>query len=202
MVAIARVRTEWTGFNGAPGYTNLFFRDFGNQEPIDVDAAVAAAAAARVVTFWNTIEQYFPNDVTLRVDNVVDVLEDSTGELVDSFSTPVNAPILGTNTGSYSAATGGVIGWTTGSIRNGRRIRGRTFLVPLASLVMSTSGRIEPGVVSTIQTSASALADNTSTPDLGVWARPTASGASDGQWAVVTGARVTDLPAVLRSRRD
>jgi len=202
VVAIARVRTEWTGFNGAPGYTNLFFRDFGGAEDPDVTNAVATLAAERVVTFWNAIEQYFPNDVTLRVDNIVDVLEDSTGTLIESYSTPVNAPIAGTNAGSYSAASGGVIGWTTGSIRNGRRIRGRTFLVPLASLVMSTSGRIEPGVVNTIQTAASALADNTQTPDLGVWARPTASGASDGQWAVCSGARVTDLPAVLRSRRD
>lgn len=204
MVSIARVRTTWTGFNGAPGYTNLFFRDFGG-EPVngnDITAEAAAAAAGRVRSFFSELAPVFPNDVVLTVDSVVDIIESADGKLIDSYTIPAPAVVNGTQTGTFSSVTGAVVGWQTGAIRNSRRIRGRTFLVPAAGLAFNASGRLDPGTQAQIQTAANKLVATNLTPDLGVWARPTTKGATDGQWAVATGARVPDLPAILRSRRD
>lgn len=204
MVAIARVRTTWSGFNGGPGYTNLFFRDFAGEDQGGSDITVAAATAAttRVRAFWNSISNYFPNDVRFQVDSVVDVLEDSTGELIDSLTVPALTAIEGQQAGSYSAAAGAVVTWNTASIRNGRRIRGRTFLVPLAGVSFDNSGGVLPAAIADITAAAAALADTGSTPDLGVWARPSSATATDGRWAVVSGQRVPTKSAVLRSRRD
>lgn len=204
MVTIARVRTTWSGFNGGPGYTNLFFRDFsdGGSGLSDITVAAATAASTRVRAFWAAISNYFPNDVRFQVDSVVDVLEDSNGILVDSLTVPPLEAIEGQQPGAYSAAAGAVITWNTPSIRAGRRIRGRTFLVPLAGVSFDNSGGVLPAAVADITAAATTLSDTGGVPDLGVWARPSAKGASDGQWAVVTGLRVPNKSAILRSRRD
>lgn len=202
MVAIARVRIVWSGFVGAPGYTNLFFRDFAGPEDQDITEAAAGQAVARVRTFLQAIAPNFPNDVTFNIDPAVDVLEDTSGELLTSFQTAATAPVPGTQVGTFSSASGAVISWRTSVIRKGRRIRGRTFLVPLAGICFNTSGRLDAGVQGQLQTAAQALAAQSGTPDLGVYARPSGPGAVDGQWAVVTAATVPELPAVLRSRRD
>jgi hypothetical protein len=204
MVSMLRVVTRWSGFNGAPGFTNLFFRNIGGESGGGslADAAAAEACHDKVHDFWTACRTFLPNDVTLNVDPTVDELNDTNGQLEDSYSVPPLAPIIGTQAGAFSAASGGVIGWTTGAIRNGRRIRGRTFLVPLAGISFGLDGRIDPGVVTSIQAAATAMAAPTAGSTLGVWARPTAPGATDGVWAPVSGARTTNLPAILRSRRD
>lgn len=201
MVGIARVVTRWSGFSGAPGYTNLFFRDFegGSGEP---NQATIEGAQGRVQTFWNAVNDFLPNDVTLTIESTVDVLEHSTGELVNSFSAPTAPVITGLDAGAYAAASGAVISWRTGTIRNGRRIRGRTFLVPMGSGAFGINGGIQPSIVTSLQNAANALLANTGTPDLYIWARPTAPGALDGSLGLVTGASVPSVGAVLRSRRD
>lgn len=204
MVGIARVRVTWSGFIGAPGYTNLFFRDFDSTEAPGDSPTVAQAedACERTQTFFTAIRAAFPGIVRLKVEPVVDILESSTGELIDSLSTPALPEILGGGAGNYSAAAGGVVSWRTGGIRNGRRIRGRTFLVPMSASALGTNGQLAPATVAYIAAAAATLIDRAGTPDLGVWARPTGPGLSDGVWTVVTGAQVPASGAILRSRRD
>lgn len=204
MSEILRVRSEWTGFNGAPGYTNLFFRDFGTDGDggSTATAANATAAVERVRNFFGSLSALFPDDVTITPDTNVDVLESTTGELVDSLTSTSGGEVKGTDTGGYQAAGGAVISWRTAGIRKGRRVRGRTFLVPLAGSLFNTTGNLIPSVAQTIQTSANALMNPTGTPDLGIWARPTAPGAADGAWFVVRQASVPARGSILRSRRD
>lgn len=204
MTQMLRVRSEWTGFNGAPGYTNLFFRDFNGNGDAGTDFTVADATGAveRVRNFFGSLAALFPDDVTITPDTNVDVLEDTTGELVDSLSSTSGGEVKGTDTGGYQAAGGAVISWRTSGIRAGRRVRGRTFLVPLAGSLFNTTGNLIPSIQQTIQTSANALLNPTGTPDLGIWARPTAPGATDGAWFVARQASVPSRGSILRSRRD
>lgn len=204
MTEILRVRSEWTGFNGAPGYTNLFFRDFTTDGPGGTTGTVenATAAVARVQNFWGALASMLPDDVTITPDSNVDLLEDTTGELIDSFSATGAGPVEGTDSGGYQSAGGACITWRTGGIRNGRRIIGRTFLVPLAGSLFTTTGGLIPTIQQNIQTAANALLNPAGTPDLGVYARPTAPGAADGQWTVARAASVPSRGSILRSRRD
>lgn len=201
MTGMLKVATKWTGFSGAPGYTNFFFRDFSSTgEPT---SAQATAAVARVQTFWSNMAAKFPPNVQLAIQGEVQVIEDTDGKLKDIFTVTPPANIVGGSaTTTYSAPTGMVINWRTGGVRNGRRIRGRTFLVPCANNMYEADGSIAAASLASAVSTAQALADQTGTPDLGVWARPTTKGATDGIWQVVTGVTVPDMAAVLRSRRN
>lgn len=211
VVQIFRVVTEWSGFNGAPGYTNLFFRNvLPGGAPTGVDEQISALAATeRVTNFFTSLVPQFPDDVTFTVQSVVDILEDTTGDLVESVNVDPIDPIRGTQPGAYSAATGAVCGWRTSTILRNRRISGRTFLVPLAGFSFSQNGRIATEDVNAIRAAAESLAIGGVNSTFGVWARPIVRTEKNpdadprpGQWAECTGVSVTNLPAVLRSRRD
>ena len=204
MANILRVKYKWTGFSGAPGYTVLHFRTFDGPDggSSELDGAAAARAVQQTWSFFDSIKSLLPSTVRLNVEPDVDRLEDSTGELNDSFGVGI-AEIAGTAAaGGYSAASGAVVNWRTNGIRNGRKIRGRSFLVPLAGIAQDTDGDLKSTARATLQTASDLLAFNANSPDLGVYARPTAKGASDGAWYRITGNSVPPMLAVLRSRRD
>lgn len=201
MTGMLRVTAKWAGFSGAPGYSNFFFRDFAaGNEPTQ---AQAQGGVNRVNTFLGAIQTLLPPNVNITVQPIVDVIEETTGQLTTSFSVPTPTAVPGTSTvTTYSAPTGAVVTWRTAGVRAGRRVRGRTFLVPLATNCYQADGTLDTAKAATLATASAALADSSGTPDLGVWARPTSKGASDGVWWLVTNATVPDMAAVLRSRRD
>lgn len=201
MALMLRVVTRWDGFAGAPGFTNLHFRDFDTDT--DPDLAQATAAINKVATFFGAMTELLPAAARLQIQREVDVLESTTGELLMTlnYTGTLNA-IAGTAAASVAGPAGAVVNWRTGNVRNGRRIRGRTFLVPLAVSAYEVNGTLLASAQNTIQSAATALIDNTGNPDLGVWARPSGPTATDGIWVLATGASVPDMVAVLRSRRD
>jgi hypothetical protein len=95
-----------------------------------------------------------------------------------------------------------VISWSTAGVRNGRRIRGRNFIVPLSNEAWDIDGKIKQVAYGSLQTAADALITGSDVTRLQVWARPTAPGATDGETAVVTSYRIPDMSAILRSRRS
>lgn len=200
MVQIMRVQGRWTGFSGGPGYTAFHFRDFTAGG--EATSAQAQAAVDRANVFFNAVRTDIPDEISIQVESEVEVLEDTTGTLVDVFNTVQAAPNQGLASSVYSGPVGAVVNWSTQGIRAGRRIRGRTFLVPLEANSFTGSGGLSTTSQGRLAAAAAELADSTSTPDLGVWARPTGPGIADGQWSVVSGSRVPTLAAVLRSRRD
>ena len=204
MTELMRVKARWQGFNGGPGYSVLHFRDFGSGDggggPVSTEAA--QGAVTRSFDFFRSFPALLPAVASIQVEGTVDVLEDTTGELVNSLSVNQPAVVQGTGPAAFSGASGAVVNWKTGGIRRGRRIRGKTFLVPLVLTAYTAGGVLSTANVTALQTAANALANASGTPDLVVYARPSGPGAGDGQVAVVTGAQVPSLAAILRSRRD
>lgn len=203
-MALLRVKMRWTGFSGGPGYSIFHFNDFGSEEdgwnPALVDAT---NVAAKIDTFAQGILGVLPAGVTLQVMGDVEEINTATGELVDIHS--VTAPPSRTpshSAGPYSAPVGAVITWRSARVHRGRRIRGRTFLVPLIGATFENDGTLTTTAIGTITTAAQALHGTVgSTGDLCIYARPSAPGASDGAAGIVTGFSVPDMGAVLRSRR-
>ncbi len=192
---LLRVKARWTGFSGAPGYSIFHFNAFDDGSTVE-----AQNAANAVRSFFFSINSLLPQAVTVTVDTSVDVLEESTGQLTNIVGVTPPPTVVGMNTGSFSAPTGAVVHWTTGGVRNGRRVRGKTFLVPMAVVIYQNDGTLNTSNVTTITAAAQALIDSADTA-LVVYGRPT-QGAADGVAHVVTGQRVPDMAAVLRSRRD
>jgi hypothetical protein len=204
MAPIIRIKTRWSGFTGAPGFTVMHFRDFSTGEAGDPTQATAQAAADRVFSFFNPLKAQLPSVVRLTIEPDAELLEETTGELLDVMSVTQSGTLNGaaSTTAGYSAASGAVVNWRTNVVRNGRRIRGRTFLVPLTSTAYDTAGTLSSLAIPDIQAGINAITNTSGSPDLGVWARPSAPGAADGNWAVVSSGSVPDMAAVLRSRRD
>lgn len=203
MTAMLRVKMRWSGFQGAPGYSIFHFRDFGGTGEWNPGPTEAAAAVARIDTFAQGILGVLPAGLTLQVQGDVEEIEDTNGSLTDIHA--VTAPAARTPShaaGPYSGPTGAVINWRTSTVRNGRRIRGRTFLVPLIGAAFENNGTLTTTAIGTITTAANALISQTGSPDLGVYARPSAPGVADGQWAPAAAATIPDMAAVMRSRRD
>lgn len=202
MAEILRVKARWSGFVGGPGYSVFHFKEFeagGTQTLADAQGAVDKTRA-----FFNALSLYLPNVVTIQVMSDVDVIEETTNTMTNVLTPTAPASVTGTAgaTVKYSAATGAVVTWRTSVVKRGRRIRGRTFLVPFASNAFDVDGTLVSTTITALNTAATNLRDGAGSGDLGVYARPSAVGATDGEWAAVTGHSIPDMGAVLRSRRD
>lgn len=156
MTQLMRVKTRWSGFSGGPGYTNLHFRGFGSGDGGggSYDVAAANNAINRVNAFMGGIRTLLPSVVRVEVQSEVEILEDTTGELIGTLAGTDAPEHAGSATGGYSGPTGAVVNWKTGGIRNGRRVRGRTFLVPLASAAFGAAGTLLAASQTTLTNSA------------------------------------------------
>lgn len=210
MASILRVKAKWTGFSGSPGYSNFYFRDTAGAAPTD---AMAAAAATRIEDFFKALPAYLTNATRITLQSDAEVIEETTGEITTVLNAGTRVAVAGTATASgYSAASGAVVTWRSNGVVAGRRVRGRTFLVPLAYSAYATDGTITSGLLGTLSTAGNALISEAGTLDFGVWARPkqavlhedgvTWTGARDGSWFPASSVTVPSKVSVLRSRRD
>lgn len=211
MASLFRVKMRWDGFTGGPGLSVFHFR--ATPDGADIPA-VAEAAVESVAIFSNQIAPLLPFQCAVQALNEVELIDEATGALQEMRVTQAKPKSLagGTASDNYAMAAGAVITWRTGGVRNRRRVRGRTFLVPLNGTQFENNGTLRQSARDTIQTAATQLGDGPEAAQLGVYARPTpikgADGKptgeynADGQWHLVTSSSVPDMGAILRSRRD
>lgn len=190
MTEIARVRVALTGWDGGPGVNTFYCLD---PNPF----------LEQLRTFFDAINQFIPNDVTMQVSGVGDLLEAESGDLTGAFSITAPAAVLGENAGFFASPVGYVVHWLTPAIADGKHLRGRTFLVPIGGEGFNAGGGINTGWTATLQTAATVLCAAAS-DNFVVWHRPNA--ALDpprvGSVGFATAAVIASKPAVLRSRRD
>ena len=201
MVAI--VRTEWDGTSGGPGLTQ--FALIGGNE---FSAGTAQAAVNAVRKFWNTLGAYLPDEVKLNVSPVVDIYNEADAVLTGSVVAPVvPLQVAGIGASGYAGGAGLKLNWNTGIIRNGRRVKGATFIVPALATCFGTTGTPTPTITGNINQAATVMmADLTAGGTaLAVWSRPlvkdeviTRAGAISG---VISGT-LASKSAILRGRRD
>lgn len=212
MSNLLRVKLRWSGFQGGPGYSIFHFAN--SNEGFNT-VAEAQDAVDRVDAFAEAIKGMIPYQTTLTVEGDVEDVVPETGEMLTVFSaTPAAAHNATVSLGpTFAGPVGAVINWKTGGVRAGRRVRGRTFLVPLLSQTFDINGTMTSGALTTVNAAAAPLyAGTTDDIRLGVWARPTAIKDVDGNptgdynpdgiWHPATAHSVPDMAAVLRSRRD
>lgn len=199
MPEIVKIQVDWTGFNGGPGYTNLYFSDttFGL-----ATQAIANSAAAKVDTFLASMTARFPLAVAAKVNPTAEIINPADGKLQGFMTVTPSNTRQGEGTGTYSGASGACVNWYTGGVVRGRRVRGRMFLVPLIGSSYATNGTLDDTMLTGLRTAVATLSANNTTSWLGVWSRPSAKGATDGNWFGVQSSTVNDKAAILRSRRD
>lgn len=193
-MSILQVTVDWSGFTGAPGYTNLYFRNSGL-----VQTAVNNAVDA-VFNLLEDIRPYEGNDVTWTISTEVKEIDETTGDLValhSPSSTPT--PVVGAMNDLGPIPAGICISWGTGGVHDGRPVRGRTFFVPMGYLFWDGNGSPADAALTVIRAAATAFKDDSGS-EFVIWARPK-TGVPGAAYAV-TSATIRDKAAILTSRRD
>lgn len=149
--------------------------------------------------FWLACSSITPITVHTTVPGYGDTIEVETGLLQSVWSdgNPLIAQ-AGQESHAYPAGVGACINWMTDGIVNGRRVRGRTFVVPLDGTRYDTDGTIEPTALSILRTAASDLLTACGEHFV-IYHRPV-DGAG-GSAHAVTDYSVADRVSTLRSRR-
>jgi hypothetical protein len=186
MTSLERVKITWTGMPGGPGVTQLY--------------ATSAAGARTALQAWVSAWKYLvPDNTTLTIEGQGDIVDSATGQITGTWTDGANIALQGTgSSGQYFAAGGACVSWATNGVVAGRRVKGRTFLVPLTSLAYAGSALVAT-TVSAIQG-----ATDTMLASGNVWwilHRPTTKGGSDGAAFQITGGTVKNHQAILSSRR-
>jgi hypothetical protein len=195
------IRTEWAGTTGGPGLTQMCVNGF-----IPVAPAAAQTMVNAVRTFWNSLAALLPNELTLTVSPIVDSYDPVTGDLDSTIvvATPP-LPVVGTSSSNYAGGAGLKVKWETNTVKNGKRVRGSTFIVPAASAAYSTTGDITGSAQTTVNNAAAALISAIDAPaqDLTVWSRPRLLPTPrDGDLTDIVSGVCSSKTAILRSRRD
>ena len=201
---ILRITCQWTGFPGGPGYSNFHFAAgagfFDGGLLGDTDQVAADAAAQRVRDAFAAMRSRLPTQTFVAVQPEAAILDSDSGKIVGTVDVEV-APVGSSASGTtHAGPVGAVVNWRTNDYRFGRRIRGRTFLVPLNSSSYEGNGTLLDTARADLQEFADTMMGGTGDVDFGVWSRP--RNGSGGVFASVTSAAVPDMAAVLRSRRD
>lgn len=182
-----RIRVEWTGWGGGPA-VSTFYSD---------GAALPNLTDLR--TFYLALAGQIPTGISIQVKGEGDKIRSSDGGLVGSWVGTAPAAVSCTGGTSYSSASGAHVTWLTDTIHGRRRLKGKTFIVPLGGGCYGSNGRISSAVVTVLQNAATTFLNSGSTL-YQVWGRPGPNGG--GMSAQMKTAKVTDLPSVLTSRRD
>lgn len=197
---VIQITSNWQVPQGGAGNSVMNFDD---DSPFDQAAADELVDA--VGDFWDTFVSRFPIGVTVTVDPLVVQLGAANGVLDETWTATPHAATTGSNNQASSAAGVGCrVRWNTQGIRNGRRVIGTTFIVPLSADQYEVNGTLGSTTISGITTAAEALLGraNAASHAMVVWSRPTPGVGTNGFVSPVTGALVPDKVAWLRTRKQ
>lgn len=153
---------------------------------------------ASIDAFWAHIRNLIPTGITLTTASSGDLVDVASGVITGTWQDGIPSVVTGNGSGNFAGGVGARVRWDTTGIRNGRRIRGSTFICPLVSSCFDSDGTISAPTLSVLQTGVNNLATNAA-GNLRVWSRPRAG--SGGQQSGVLSGFVPDTVSWLRSRR-
>lgn len=198
------LRATWSGAAIGAGVTTLSVGTGSSWTASQVDSARSSLS-----TFFSGIQGYLPDDVTIQIPATQQLVDELDGQIAGELTgTTSIASRVGTAAGEFANGVGASIQWNTDLFVAGRRVRGRTFLVPLTLGIFDVDGTLDTAFISALNTAATGLRTNLSSVNGGlqVWSRPRAATESlparAGSLHPVVSSTVADKASWLRTRRD
>lgn len=203
MALLERIRATWSGFPGAPGVSTFY-------------ATNASVVQPQINDLFGALTGVVPASISILTESSGDVIESTTGEIQSTWTSAVTAALTGQSSGQYAAPVGAQIQWLTPGRFSGRRLVGKTFIVPLSGFSFQADGSLTVEALSALNTAANNLVV-AAAGNFKVYQRPQqatpswtdvhgrlhpAKLARAGGFGSVIGHRVPDKAVVLRSRRD
>jgi len=209
-MAVGIVRTNWSGTSGGPGLSQWAIAETlegGVGSFFTTTNCQIAVNEMRV--FWEAIKAYIPNEVILTVSPTVDIYNEVNGDLIGSITATTSpTSTTGTDTTSYSMASGMKMKLATSTIRNGRRVAGALYVVPSGGAAMTAFGVVPSTARTALNNAGNAFRVALLTPLLKhvVYSRPLPEdhplGPRDGALSEITAYDTNEKTAILRGRRD
>jgi len=196
MPNLSRLRVGWENFQGAPGVSTFYFTETTVSYPL-------------FINLFANIKSHFPVGLRWVIPGGGDVIDPLNGDLTGTWGTAASNTITATGTGSYSAPSGLMLKWGTGSILDGHRLSGKTYMVPAIGSTFDSFGRVDPAILATLNTQLQNHVNSLNGAQV-VWHRPiyTRTAGADpvlkrtGGYSAVTTGSCSPAACVLRSRRD
>lgn len=200
-MAIARIRTVFTGVAGSPAWSNFYFRNTVTQTHLDAMA-----------TMWGVIDFWQVDDVSWTIEDEVPVFDETDGTLLEVLQFTGSTGSGTSANEMMSPATQVLLRFPTGGIVNNRRVQGRVYIPYLqdginANGVPESAARTQITAAYNDNLQAAAIRDTNAHV---IWSRPFEPDPADpdppparaGSAHTVTGGNVWSQFAVQRSRRD
>lgn len=198
MSGMIKVVSVWSGWQGAPGFTNFYFSPDAIQDNLHV-----TNVQARVKAFWSAVSTCIPSGITITIAQDSQIIDSATGVINDTISaTAAQTTTAGAGPANFAAVAGACIIWRTATFINSRQLKGKTFVVPMANSAYDTDGTILAGRLADLRAAANGLGLPGAFPieeRLVAWHRPV--GGTGGTCTTVSSTSVNDRVAYLKSRR-
>jgi hypothetical protein len=201
MTNLARVKVDISNFPGGPGVNVLHFSS-GTTGPDWIETNVDTVYD-EVYAAYIAVAQYYAPGVVITVGQDFDIVDSVSGNLIDvvTVSTPSD-PINGAGaSGAISRGQAVCLAYYTDNYTNGKRLRGRSFLGPVAPGIFASTGLINQAVLSEIEDEWTAMSSGLG-PRLAVYHRPSNDTSADGYYGDVVTVIGRQRPSNLRSRQD
>jgi hypothetical protein len=193
---LARVMVEWTGNMVKGAAANVLYFESGTGT---VDLAAIRSA-------YSNLQSLLPTGCTLTFPGAGDLVDENTGTLLGAWTATSPSVLTGAGAALSAAGAGACVSWNTGMVVAGHRLRGRTFIVPLATDAYDAAGTLSTTAITMGNAFGAAM---NAIPTFCVWHRPTHTGSgpsrvnnADGASRLVASYTLKDKVAFLSSRRD
>lgn len=198
---VARVFTKYSGLSGSTNWITRNYFERGDLGAITVGDFTNFTG--QLQDFWDAVAGLLPAAMGVTVQVTGEILNSETGVLErDITGTSGARTTAGTDTNAYVMGSGFRVLWTSSDILFGRHVHGSMAVVPICEDGF-VNGDPSTAAVTTVQTAAEALVNNTDTGGypLVIYSRPNAAKARLGATSLVVSATVLAIPGVLKRRR-
>lgn len=190
MTTLNRVIVQWSGPQVVGSAVNVLAYDGSDN---------AAPPLSAIRTAYQGLAPFLPTGLNIAFPNTGDRFTDTTGDLSGFWTASAVGNVVGSAPAAAAAGVGACASWSTGAVVGTRRLRGRTFLVPLATNAYDTDGTLVSGALTVLNAWGTAML---ASGPLFVWSRPRNEAGDNGTSSGVQSFRVKDKVAFLSSRRD
>jgi hypothetical protein len=185
MATVDKLQIKLQTGPGGDGVATLYFEDAGAAQP-------------DVVTWATSVFGTLPAGCSWEVQNSGESLDVDTGIVVGNWFGGATTGDTSGVSGSWLAGVGCSVRWMTDEFVVGRRISGRTFIVPMRAEFFDTNGTLKDTILSGIGASCDDLIA-AQAANFVVYRRKL--GARNGSVHFVTSVLIPDQAAWLTSRR-
>jgi hypothetical protein len=190
-----RIRVDWSGWAGAPGYTTMFADTVESADQFASEVRLFFQTALSDVSLDMS---YLPGGVKITFPTTLDRVDADTNNMIGTVAVSPLGQLVGTGTNLFAGGAGCCVTWKTGDFHDGRRVVGRTFLIPLNGSAYDFDGTLGTAFLAKVRQAATSYATSgTINPMVMSRVTPTHPG---GAHTIIAGT-VSDRSSGLRTRR-